>query len=87
MLPLRLGLLEAVERNKELNEELTQKMQQLDEQVKASRSQAKLIKVSGYVPYVDVEIIGQVRGALSHEGFRNMHRTRNKCLTDITYVN
>ncbi|KAH9640629.1 hypothetical protein HF086_000573 [Spodoptera exigua] len=43
---LRMGLLEAVHRNEELSELLVQKEQQLEQQDKTSRAQARVIKVN-----------------------------------------
>ncbi|XP_073944817.1 uncharacterized protein [Choristoneura fumiferana] len=43
---LRMGLLEAVHRNEELSEVLAQKEQQLEQQDKTSRAQARVIKVN-----------------------------------------
>lgn len=44
---LRMSLLEAVHRNEELSEMLMQKEQQLEQQDKTSRAQARVIKVHG----------------------------------------
>lgn len=43
---LRMGLLEAVNKNEELSELLVQKEQQLEQQDKTSRAQARVIKVT-----------------------------------------
>lgn len=45
---LRMGLLEAVHRNEELSELLVQKEQQLEQQDKTSRAQARVIKVTRF---------------------------------------
>ncbi|CAH0668975.1 unnamed protein product [Spodoptera exigua] len=47
---LRMGLLEAVHRNEELSELLVQKEQQLEQQDKTSRAQARVIKIGVYAP-------------------------------------
>lgn len=43
---LRMNVLDAVHRNEELSEILAQKEQQLEQQDKTSRSQARVIKVT-----------------------------------------
>lgn len=43
---LKIALLEAVHRNEELSEQLIQKDQQLEQQDKTSRAQARVIKVT-----------------------------------------
>lgn len=43
---LRMNLLDAVHRNEELSEILAQKEQQLEQQDKTSRAQARVIKVT-----------------------------------------
>lgn len=62
---LRMGLLEAVHRNEEMSEVLAQKEQQLEQQDKTSRAQARVIKVtlpSLLTPHYSCQIEGRLMG-------------------------